>query len=106
MPDPTTGAALILRERLRQIESEGYTPQHDHAHRDGELAMAAICYAMPPDRRPRIGYVPGDWPWLAREWKPTPSNRVRELTKAGALIAAEIDRLLAGQARMAQEATP
>jgi hypothetical protein len=26
-------------------------------------------------------------------WKPTPSDRIRELTKAGALIAAEIDRL-------------
>jgi len=26
-------------------------------------------------------------------WKPTPDDRVRELVKAGALIAAEIDRL-------------
>ena len=31
--------------------------------------------------------------WEQKWWKPTPNDRVRELTKAGALIAAEIDRL-------------
>jgi hypothetical protein len=30
---------------------------------------------------------------LNGNWKPTPGNRIRELEKAGALIAAEIDRL-------------
>ncbi len=45
-----------------------------------------------------------NWPWDPKWWKPlyndeedqTPDeidNRIRELTKAGALIAAEIDRL-------------
>lgn len=38
--------------------------------------------------------VPTDWPWDDEWWKPVPDDRVRELTKAGALIAAEIDRLL------------
>ena len=33
------------------------------------------------------------WPWALSQWKPTPDDRIRELTKAGALIAAEIDRL-------------
>jgi hypothetical protein len=33
------------------------------------------------------------WPWDKGWWKPTPDNRIRELEKAGALIAAEIDRL-------------
>lgn len=33
------------------------------------------------------------WPWEARFWKPCPDDRARELVKAGALIAAEIDRL-------------
>jgi hypothetical protein len=28
------------------------------------------------------------------DWKPSPDDRFRELVKAGALIAAEIDRLL------------
>ena len=31
-----------------------------------------------------------DWTW----WKPSPNDRIRELSKAGALIAAEIDRIL------------
>ena len=34
------------------------------------------------------------WPWNGSYWKPTPDDRIKELTKAGALIAAEIDRLL------------
>ena len=33
------------------------------------------------------------WPWEANWWKPTPEDRIKELAKAGALIAAEIDRL-------------
>lgn len=31
------------------------------------------------------------WPWGTQSFKPT--NSIRDLTKAGALIAAEIDRL-------------
>ena len=38
----------------------------------------------------------GIWPWNLIWWKPTPNDRIRELVKAGALIAAEIDRLQAG----------
>ena len=34
------------------------------------------------------------WPWNVVWWKPTPDDRIRELAKAGALIAAEIDRLI------------
>lgn len=41
------------------------------------------------------------WPWEAEAFKPTPDDRVRELVKAGALIAAEIDRL--GRAASAPE---
>jgi gamma-glutamylcyclotransferase (GGCT)/AIG2-like uncharacterized protein YtfP len=36
----------------------------------------------------------GYWPWDESAFKPSPDNRIKELTKAGALIAAEIDRLL------------
>lgn len=38
---------------------------------------------------------PAEWPWDEMLWKPTPDDRIRELAKAGALIATEIDRLLA-----------
>ncbi len=97
-----TGTELIAAERQRQIESEGWTHEHDDEHQMGEIAIAAACYALPEIERveslgchePEYG---GDgspliWPW-GGYWKPTPNDRVRELVKAGALIAAEIDRL-------------
>lgn len=87
---------LIAAERQRQVEQEGWTPEHDDAHRAGELAQAAAAYATPPQSpiRRSDGSFPGWlWPWDGRWWKPTPDDRVRELVKAGALIVAEIDRL-------------
>ena len=88
------GIERITAERQRQIDVEGWTPEHDEQHELGELATAAACYAL-PDIRPEW------WPWDAKFWKPTdPTHaqpgepRIRELEKAGALIAAEIDRLI------------
>lgn len=104
-----TGAALIMAERLRQVVSEGWTPEHDRQH-DGEaLVAAAVCYLTAPSESPLVRnavlvshgptagepWAPSQWPWHARFWKPTPDDRIRELVKAGALIAAEIDRLAA-----------
>lgn len=91
------GASLIAAERERQIEAEGWTHEHDDSHAWGELALAAACYALPEriTRGPALTrrfYVHRFWPWEVRFWRPT-GDRVRELTKAGALIAAEIDRL-------------
>ena len=99
-----TGTQLIAAERERQISVEGWTPDHDDEHRSGEMALAASCYAL-PIKAPYVTEeikgvrggmkvrVPFRWPWEPEWWKPTPKNRVRELVKAGALIAAEIDRL-------------
>lgn len=94
-----TGIELIATERQRQIDGEGYSPEHDQAFEpDEELAIAAVCYALPASHRD-TGYprsvAPTLWPWADQYWKPTPDDRVRELVKAGALIAAEIDRLSA-----------
>lgn len=103
-----TGIDLIAAERERQTAKEGWTPEHDDTHDGGEIAEAAACYALPePDRDYEQRYykrdatfshsrnlsVPLGWPWDDEDWKPTPDDRVRELVKAGALIAAEIDRL-------------
>ena len=89
-----TGIELIAEERQRQIEKEGWTPEHDDGHTEQEMAGAAACYAMPEGRRELNPIkVPYDFPWGSKWWKPTPKNRIRELQKAGALIAAEIDRL-------------
>jgi len=75
---------------------------------DGELALAATSYVMPADRRVLTDFTkdahPIEWPWDDEWWKPTPNDRIRELTKAGALIAAEIDRLMRASAVRADDA--
>lgn len=86
----------IIEERKRQIEKEGYTPEHDDEHKYWELIDAAVCYIDTPyyDAWVKNGKdIPDNWPWDKKYWKPTPNDRIRELTKAGALIAAEIARL-------------
>lgn len=90
-----TGIDLIAKERKRQIKEEGWTEAHDDQHKNDEIARAASLYAMPEGRRDYDGVFrsPIGWPWEDSRWKPTPDDRIRELVKAGALIAAEIDRL-------------
>lgn len=83
------GVKLIERERVRQVVDEGWDAEHDAKHTDGELRAAAICYALGNTQ-----FWPEDWD--KAYWKPT-RDPVRDLTKAGALIAAEIDRLLRQQ---------
>ena len=41
------GIRLIAAERQRQVDVEGWTPAHDDEHDEGELAIAAACYAAP-----------------------------------------------------------
>lgn len=86
-------------ERVQQ-EVEGYDAAHDAGHAD-ELAMAAATYATPPaHREPDSGTddTPVGWPWSRPFWKPdtewSREGRIRELVKAGALIAAAIDAAL------------
>lgn len=92
-----TGIERIAAERKRQIEVEGFTVDDDRLYSAEPLALAAACYAVPEWNRLYRRGIPMDWPWSVRWWKPTPKNRIRELEKAGALIAAEIDRLQAEQ---------
>lgn len=82
------GAELIAAERERQITAEGWTAAHDDTHDRGALVEAAVCYALSGTGR----RVPSLWPWDATWWKPS-KDPVRNLVRAGALIAAEIDRL-------------
>lgn len=96
--EPATGVELIAAERARQIDVEGWTLEHDAQHTGRGMAIAASCYALPPSmRRYSAEGVPRLWPWTPEWWKPS-DDRVRELVKAGALIAAEIDRLQRGEA--------
>lgn len=86
---------LIADERIRQMAVEGWTAAHDDTHQCDEMAWAAVCYAYPEGYKD-LDYdcIPNDWPWRddPTSWKPGPT-RIRDLVKAGALIAAEIDRL-------------
>lgn len=100
-----SGVELIAAERQRQVEEEGFTAEQDQAYDNQELALAAASYALPLGAREvqwageaGIDCHPRLWPWAARWYKPSPNDRVRELVKAGALIAAEIDRLQRGGA--------
>ena len=36
----------VMAERRRQIESEGWTEEHDDKHVNRELSRAAACYAL------------------------------------------------------------
>lgn len=92
MTEQPDGVARIAAERHRQISVEGFDLAHDTQYTGNELALAAGCYTRPPEFR-RGDHPPLAWPWLREFWKP--SNRIHELEKAGALCAAEIDRLLA-----------
>jgi hypothetical protein len=110
------GARRIAAERKRQIEVEGWTSRHDDEHTDGSMATVAALYATPDlvfrmekwaagfqfvdpwpeswnghyDKRPH----PGNGNVVGPNYKLSGPQRIRQLEKAGALIAAEIDRLL------------
>ena len=82
------GAILIERERMRQLNEEGFTPDHDKQWGNGQLTKAAICYLY---TAMQIMFPVWMWPFGANWYKPG-SGYEKTLVKAGALIAAEIDR--------------
>jgi len=83
-----TGIELISMERQRQIDEEGYTVETDQRYQLNQLSFAAISYLLTMDTNTKMPLV---WPWTERYWKP--EDRIKNLIKAGSLIAAEIDRL-------------
>lgn len=88
----------VIAERQRQINVEGWTPEHDDAHSNREMAIAAACYALAAAHSDyRLLGNPDFWPWDHKWWKPTTPRR--DLVKAAALILAEIDRLDRSAAR-------
>lgn len=84
---PGNGVKAIATERQRQVEAEDFSPSHDAEHDDESLAFAAAMYATPSYAREGLR-----WPWSKGPGF-KPGDRLRELAKAGALIAAEYDRL-------------
>ena len=112
LKEKSEGAYRIAKERVRQIEEENWTPTHDDTHTKGELVWAAVTFAVPSKVKicskavaAALHGFTGDrhtWPatwgfvWNKRCEK---TSRIRLLEMAGALIAAEIDRLLRKKAR-------
>lgn len=118
MAEHRDGAGAIGDERRRQMSQENFDAKHDDAHAGGELALAAACYAAPVQLYEKLGgestvvTFRDPWPWAEGWDKRTPFGakfgsvkalrmRQRELEKAGALLAAEWDRL----ERMAEDST-
>lgn len=84
-----TGVDLIAEERLRQINVEDFTLEGDK-NRSDSLIRAAEAYSE--HARTNHHKMPVNWPWMSSEWKPG-DDPVRDLVKAGALIAAAIDSI-------------
>lgn len=91
----TPGSWEIAMERRRQIQTEGWTEEHDDEHQEGDLNFAAVSYALAAHEVSAHGEMllasPKTWPWGAQWWKPGTAKRMLE--KAGALLAAEWERL-------------
>lgn len=117
------GVQLIQQERQRQIEAEGWTPEHESEHGRFELTRAAMCYAQQASMMGLCVWqdrIPNAWPetWSKEWWKPEPKpvkgpspmierpDAIRMLVKAGALIAAEIDRLNRSEVEITAESHP
>lgn len=101
-----TGAGKIMAERIRQMTDEKYSMSNDQQWGDGELVNAAIAYLLSAASKYwDAGKVENKaqnillsesaewWPFKPTTYKP--KNRFIDLIHAGALIAAELDRLLA-----------
>lgn len=109
-----SGIDLIAAERARQISVEGWSPASDVDRylSNNTLPQAAACYALPWDavvRKPSIDFSMDligrnqasdvglvRWPWDPKYYKRT--DRIGDLVKAGALIAAALDVELAREA--------
>ena len=85
---------LILSERLGQKTREGWTAEHDENHPKGDLAAAAAVYAKISSDEVKGLEVrrPLWWPWSPSWFKP--KGFQRNLERSGALIIAELSRMV------------
>lgn len=87
----------VIEERGRQVDEEGFVEARDDLYIDGELSLAAFCYAIcglgaePPFGDREGSLVRAFWPWEAKWWKP--KTRREDLVRAAALLVADIERL-------------
>lgn len=100
---PAVGTKLIEQYREEQISKHNWSVQHDiDVNNDGQLVLGAVAYLLGSNpitvltpSGPAVMVAEQLWPsnW-SKQWLKLSDNKVKNLSKAGALIAAEIDRLL------------
>lgn len=94
MNNQKSGVELIADERARH-QSLGFTSEKDDHYLNGELGIAAACYATYETYAAVKAPNGSDaWPFTASSDNRDRLDRVRKLVIAGALIAADIDREL------------
>jgi len=93
---------LVVSERIRQFEVEGFRPAHDDENRkEGQLSAAGACYALHSSRMALVHSRTGSleerhsavhpvWPFNPLAWKPASMRRTQ--VKATALSLAELAR--------------
>lgn len=103
----------VVRERVRQVQDEGYSVEHDDHHTKGELAAAAASYqgeatvqvcdrhSDRPTSSRATGLLPYFWPWHAEEWRPAENPR-RNVEIGLALGLAELERLIRAEGQEAR----
>ena len=107
--EKNTGIDLIAKERERQQDVEGYDVFDDlNSYNNGEIIGASACYTVNalnklyfqnhPSSKENLAELKlwdGEdaWPWLPDQDKRKKHGVIRSLVIAGALIAAELDRL-------------
>ena len=97
---------LLLAERIRQVDGEGWTPAHDdRERREGQLAAAGASYALAVAQKAVVHARTGSldvkpsapharWPFSPLAWKPAGMRRMT--VKGAALIRAELARQVRG----------
>ncbi len=88
-----TGIQLIRKERRRQ-KRKGWSADHDDQHTDGALAVVAaqLLVHATDERVSTVHHLPDGFGLIAKY--PYHGKHLRQLAIAGALVAAEIDRVL------------
>lgn len=88
METDLNGAELIARARIRQVYHKGFNEFHDRKYKKGQLLKAAqFCITLNKSDYPK------DWDDWFRDKLLKKEERISQLADAGALIAAEIDRI-------------
>lgn len=96
-----TGLELIAQKRRSHIYDSGHTVETDIIHAKGELMEMAMC--MMAIGAARLGtindeeitkFLTENWPFKGKLPKTIFANAAEAYAEMGALIAAEIDRLL------------